>query len=88
MNNFCEFTTTRRKYQKERFTIDIDEIEEADFRVCEIESMVKSESEIDGAREKISRFAARFDLTPLEIRGKMAHVLEVKYPKMASCFNC
>ncbi len=85
---FCDLVTTRRKYQKEGFEIDLDQTisdfpSEKDFsyRVVEIELMVEDKAEIFSASERIEEFAKKNQLKVEKIRGKVAEYLFQKKPK-------
>ena len=85
---FCQLETTRRKYQKENFEIDLDQTvsnfpSEQDFfyRMVEIELMVSSNAEILNADKKIMAFAKKNQLKIGNIRGKVAEYLFRKKPK-------
>lgn len=53
------YTTTRRKYKKAGFTIDIDD---ADFgyKICEIELLVNEDNEVGEAISEIKEFAEKY----------------------------
>lgn len=75
---FCTCKTTRRKYKKEPFIIDLDNVDFQDFtyNIGEIELMVNDESEIEGAIEKIMAFAKEQNLTIAPVRGKVIEYLK------------
>jgi len=75
---FCTCKTTRRKYKKEQFIIDLDIVNFQDFiyNIGEIEMMVKEKSEIEGAIEKIMYFAKSQNLTIAPVRGKVIEYLK------------
>lgn len=75
---FCTCKTTRRKYKKEPFIIDLDIVDFQDFiyNIGEIELMVKDKSEIEGAIEKIMTFAKEQKLTIAPVRGKVIEYLK------------
>ena len=70
---FCTCKTTRRKYKKEQFIIDLDIVDFQDFsyNIGEIELMVNDKSEIENAIEKIMTFAKSQNLTIAPVRGKV-----------------
>ena len=75
---FCSYKTTRRKYKKEPFIIDLDTVDFQDFtyNIGEIELMVRKKSEIESAIKKIITFAEEQKLTPVPVRGKVAEYLK------------
>ena len=75
---FCTCKTTRRKYKKEPFIIDLDVVDFQDFtyNIGEIELMVNEKSEIEGAIEKIINFAKAQNLTIAPVRGKVIEYLK------------
>lgn len=56
-----EYRTTRKKYKKENFNIDIDETDFG-YKVGEIEVMIEKEEEIKNAEDKIQEFALKNNL--------------------------
>ncbi len=80
---FCTYKTTRRKYKKEPFIIDLDVVDFQDFtyNIGEIELMVNDKSEIEGAIEKIMSFAKTQNLTIAPVRGKVIEYLKRIKPK-------
>ena len=79
---FCTCKTTRRKYKKEQFIIDIDIVNFQDFiyNIVEIELMVNEKSEIEKAIEKIMYFAKSQNLTIAPVRGKVIEYLKRTKP--------
>jgi len=79
---FCTCKTTRRKYKKEPFIIDLDTVDFQDFtyNIGEIELMVKEKSEIESAIEKIMDFAKSQNLTIVPVRGKVIEYLKRAKP--------
>lgn len=75
---FCTCKTMRRKYKKEPFIIDLDVVDFQDFtyNIGEIELMVNDKSEIEGAIEKIMKFAKAQNLTIAPVRGKVIEYLK------------
>lgn len=75
---FCECKTARRKYQKEKFTIDLDEVtffensaqggseyvRDFKYSIAEIELIIASEKEIKKANDEILAFADLMGLNP------------------------
>jgi len=79
---FCTCKTTRRKYKKEPFIIDLDIVDFQDFtyNIGEIELMVKEKSEIESAIDKIMDFAKSQNLTIAPVRGKVIEYLKRTKP--------
>lgn len=79
---FCTCKTTRRKYKKEPFIIDLDIVDFQDFtyNIGEIELMVRDKSEIEDAIEKIMNFAKDQNLTVVPVRGKIIEYLKRAKP--------
>lgn len=79
---FCICKTTRRKYKKEPFIIDLDAVDFQDFtyNIGEIELMVDDKSEIEGAIEKIMAFAKEQNLAIAPVRGKVIEYLKRTKP--------
>ena len=75
---FCTCKTTRRKYKKESFIIDLDVVDFQDFtyNIGEIELMVNEKSEIGSAIEKIMDFTKSQNLTIAPVRGKVIEYLK------------
>ncbi|OGC82605.1 MAG: hypothetical protein A2788_00165 [Candidatus Abawacabacteria bacterium RIFCSPHIGHO2_01_FULL_46_8] len=75
---FCTCKTTRRKYKKEPFIIDLDIVDFQDFiyYIGEIELMVNEKSEIESAIGKIIDFAKSQNLTIAPVRGKVLEYLK------------
>ena len=77
---FCEITTTRRKYKKEGFGIDLD-VMDFGYIVSEIEYMTDDELKIKEATSRIIDFAKRHGIdTTATVRGKVAEYLRLKSP--------
>lgn len=78
--SFCICKTTRRKYRKSGFIIDLDMVEFEDFSygIGEIELMVHTKEEIDGTVAKIMEFAKAHHLTIAPVRGKVIEYLKRK----------
>lgn len=79
---FCTCKTTRRKYKKEPFIIDLDIVDFQDFiyNIDEIELMVNDTSEIEDAIAKIMNFAKEHGLTIAPVRGKVIEYLKRAKP--------
>jgi adenylate cyclase class IV len=76
-----KITTTRKKYRKEGFTIDLD-IMDFGYRVGEIELLVTKESEVKEAVKRIIKFAEKHDLKIAKVRGKILEYLFRKNNKL------
>ena len=78
LSPFCSYKTTRRKYWREPFVIDLDTVDFQDFtyNIGEIELMVRKKSEIESAIKKIITFAEEQKLTSAPVRGKVAEYLK------------
>jgi len=79
---FCEITTTRRKYKKEGFGIDLD-VMDFGYTLAEIELMTDDESKIKEATHSIIQFAKDHGISPgaeIPIRGKVVEFLRTKNP--------
>jgi predicted adenylyl cyclase CyaB len=79
----CTYKTTRKKYNKDGFTLDFDSVDFGDFtyQVLEIELMVKDNSEIESASKKIVEFAKANGLRMERVRGKVSTYLSRYNPK-------
>ena len=81
---FCLCTTTRRKYQKGEFGIDLDEVTYADalftYTIAEIERVVPQQSEMEQAVQDILSFAHGHRLTMTPVRGKVLEYLKRIWP--------
>jgi len=81
---FCTCKTTRKKYKKNGFGIDIDFVDYNDdfiYEIAEIELMVQDKSEMPGAMKKIISFAKGNGLTIEHVRGKVVEYLKRKKPE-------
>jgi adenylate cyclase class IV len=81
-SSFCTCKTTRRKYKKEPFIIDLDIVDFQDFtyNIGEIELMVNEKLEIESAIERIMDFAKAQNLTIAPVRGKVIEYLKRTKP--------
>lgn len=80
---FCKITTTRRKYKKEEFIIDLDTMDFG-YTVAEIERMILDESKLNEATHAIIKFAKKHNITPdhmIRVRGKVVEYLRRNNPK-------
>lgn len=80
---FCEFVSTRKKYRKGKFIIDLDFVEYADFNysIGEIELMVNGKDEINLAVAEIEKFATEHGLMIGPVRGKVIEYVKKKRPE-------
>lgn len=82
---FCTCTTTRKKYQKENFIIDLDEVTYAgsdlEYAIGEIELLVEKKEQIKDASEKIMQFAKEHGLNEGALLGKVLFFVKAKNPK-------
>ena len=78
LSPFCSYKTTRRKYKKGPFIVDLDTVDFQDFtyHIGEIELMVREKSEIEKAVGKIIVFAKEQKLTSAPVRGKVVEYLK------------
>ncbi len=77
---FCTLTTTRRKYKKDGFVIDIDRVDFG-YDIAEIEYMVKDISEVRDATEKIITYGEQLGLKIGAVRGKVGEYLKRNSPE-------
>ena len=82
-SSFCVCKTTRLKYRKNGFVIDLDLVDYGDFNydIAEIELMVDNEEEISGALQKIAEFANEHKLKIGNVKGKVVEYMIKKRPK-------
>lgn len=78
IEKFCTCTTTRKKYKREEFIIDLDQVEfpEFTYTIGEIELMVETKDEIEDAITKILKFASDLQLEIAPVRGKVIEYLK------------
>lgn len=81
---FCTFRTTRKKYKKGEFIIDLDKGDFGDwqYELAEIELLVESKEEMKVAEEKIYDFARTHGLEIRHINGKLVTFIQKKLPKL------
>jgi len=77
---YGSWKTTRNKYRKEDFTIDIDSVDYG-YEVIEIELLVDDESKMDEATGRILEFAKKLSLTKSAKTGKVSGFLKQNYPE-------
>lgn len=80
---FCTLTTTRKKYQKNEFIIDLDSVSSDNFEymIGEIELMVGNQLQVEHAIQRIMDFANRHKLTIAPVRGKVIEYLRLIKPE-------
>lgn len=76
---FSTFTTTRRKYKKGDFIIDLDTMDFG-YSIGEIELMVSEKSEMENALNKILSFAKELNLSVAPVRGKVIEYIKRTNP--------
>ncbi len=76
---FSTFTTTRKKYKKGDFVIDLDEMDFG-YSIGEIELMVSDQSEVPEALERILAFAQKYGLSIAPVRGKVIEYIKRNNP--------
>ncbi len=74
---FATIVTTRAKYKKGEFTIDIDAVDYG-YDIAEIELMVNKKEEVEEATKKIAAFAASCGLKIGRVRGKVIEYIRRK----------
>ncbi|MBI5369859.1 CYTH domain-containing protein [Candidatus Uhrbacteria bacterium] len=79
---FGSLKTTRKKYRKGDFTIDLDLADFGDwtYQIGEVELMVSDRSEIEWALQKMSDFIQKHRLEEAPVRGKIIEFLKQKRP--------
>lgn len=75
---FCTIVTTRKKYRKNGFTIDIDEMDYG-YNIGEIEMMVEDNSEAEDAVRQILSFARQYRLG-FHVKGKVIEWIKRNNP--------
>ncbi|EKE11943.1 MAG: thiamine triphosphatase-like protein [uncultured bacterium] len=80
---FCKFETTRKKYAKEGFVIDLDLADFGDWKygLAEIELVVELKEDMKEAEEKIYEFARRHELEIKHVNGKLVEFFKRKMPE-------
>jgi predicted adenylyl cyclase CyaB len=77
----ASFITTRRKYKKEGFNIDVDALDFG-YNLVEIETLISDNSKMEKAGEKILNFAIENGLTVNYVRGKFVEYVFRKNRKL------
>lgn len=78
---FIDYNTKRRKYKKENFTIDIDEMSYG-YSMVEIELLVDEDSQIKDAEEKIINFAKSYNFEQVDGLAKRNMYLKTVRPEL------
>lgn len=77
---FCKITTTRKKYKKDGFGIDLD-IMDFGYTLAEIELMIDNELDMKEATNSIINFASKYGIdTTVSILGKVMKYLQLNNP--------
>lgn len=78
---YIDYETLRKKYVKEGFKIDIDEL---NFGVnsCDIELLIDDEEDISNAEEKVMNFARQYDLEFKDLLSKRGEYLKRFKPEL------
>jgi predicted adenylyl cyclase CyaB len=71
---FCRLVTTRRKYKKDGFSIDIDSVDFG-YQAAEVELMVEDASQMNDASDRIVAYARSLGLTGGKTNGKVKEYL-------------
>lgn len=81
---FCVLKTTRKKFFKNGFTIDLDESDFGDwkYRLVEIRLVVNRKDEMNEAEEKIYDFARKHGLETKHIDGKLSEFIKRELPEL------
>ena len=78
---FCEMVTTRRKYKKEGFNIDLD-VADFGYKLAEIEYMIEEDVDMEEATNIVLDFAKKHNIViPDFIYGKVIEYLKINNPK-------
>jgi len=79
---FCALTTTREKYKRGLFSIDIDIVsaEDFDYSIAEVELEVEKDADMENALNKIRLFMSENGISESTIRGKVIEYLRLKNP--------
>lgn len=78
--SFAKIVTTRKKYKKGEFIIDLD-LMDYGYSIAEVELMVEDELEMEEATNKITNFAQEHGLKIVRVRGKVLEYLVRFYPE-------
>ncbi len=78
---FYEYVNNRKKYKKEDFTIDIDNLDFG-YKMVEIELLVSDESKIKEATEKIRNFVSSYGISFDKVQTKREAYLKKFKPEV------
>ncbi len=76
-----DYTTMRKKYKKDEFTIDVDKMSFG-YDLCEIEVLVEKEENIREAEDKINNLAKEYGLEIKELPSKRGEYLRLLKPEI------
>ena len=76
-----DYKAKRRKYKKEEFTIDVDEMDFG-YNLCEIELLVGKEEEIKDAEDKIINLAKEYSFEIKKLPSKRVEYLRLLKPEI------
>lgn len=81
-NPFCILTTTRERFKRDLFSIDIDTVmaDGFNYSIAEIELMVEKESDMKSALNQITLFMEQNNISESSVRGKVIEYLRQKNP--------
>jgi thiamine-triphosphatase len=81
-NQFCILTTTRERFKKGSFSIDIDTVtaDSFNYSIAEVELMVEKESDMESALKQITSFMEQNNISESAVRGKVIEYLRQKNP--------
>lgn len=81
-NPFCILTTTRERFKKCLFSIDIDTVtaDSFNYSIAEIELMVEKKADIKAALSQITLFMKQNNISWSPVRGKVIEYLKQKSP--------
>ncbi len=78
---FCKLITTRRKYKKDGFSIDLDSVDFG-YTIAEVEYIVENEEKLKEVEDSIMMFAKKYNIISAGVRyGKLIEYLKRNNPK-------
>ena len=78
---FCKLITTRRKYKKDGFSIDLDSVDFG-YTIAEVEYIVENEEKLKEVEDSIMIFAKKHNIISAGVRyGKLIEYLKRNNPK-------
>ncbi len=86
MTVFIEYKVKRKEYEKEGFTIDLDDCNFG-YKLCEIEKIVKDKSEISKIKKEILDFAFKNGIEYRKISSKRDEYLRKMRPEVYKELN-